>query len=234
MKNRDLQRRSLKASLVLHGAAFLLLLIVPWLLKACRAKRPPEKLMFVEFTVSIPPPPAPDVPTPPAPEPPKPAPTDDIKIPDKKPEPPKPPTPPANIRQDRRITRDAPPPKDKPLSPAEIERLLKQGARISDVTSIPTGGQAALGAYFNHVHERMHEAWQQPTQLKNLPGLRTEIAITVEPGGRITARRKTRPSGNDLMDDSVMKAVNAVSALRPLPAGYRDPVEITITFELSD
>jgi hypothetical protein len=62
MKNRDLQRRSLKASLVLHGAAFLLLLIVPWILKACRAKRPPEKLMFVEFTVSIPPPPAPDVP----------------------------------------------------------------------------------------------------------------------------------------------------------------------------
>lgn len=233
MKTRDLQRRSLKASLVLHGAAFLLLLIVPWLLKACRAKRPPEKLMFVEFTVSIPPPAAPDSPEAPSvPEPPKPAPTDDIKIPDKKPEPPKPPKP--VIQRGQRVTRDAPPPKDKPLSQAEIERLLKQGARISDVTSIPTGGQAALGAYFNHVHERMHEAWQQPTQLKNLPGLRTEVAITVEPGGRITARRKTRPSGNDLMDDSVMKAVQAVSALRPLPAGYRDPVEITITFELSD
>ena len=37
---------------------------LPWLLRACDRKRPNEKLMFVEFTVSIPPPPAPDGPAP--------------------------------------------------------------------------------------------------------------------------------------------------------------------------
>ncbi len=233
MRTRDLQRRSLKASLVLHGAVLVFVLTVPWILKACRARRPPEKLMYVEFTVSLPPPAAPDAPEAPVvPEPPKPELSEEIKIPEKKPEPPKPKKP--EIQKGRRVTRQGPPPKDKPLSPAEIDRLLKQGARISDVTTIPTGNQAALGAYYNHVHERMHAAWQQPSQLKNLPGLRTEVAITVEPGGRISARRKTRSSGNDLMDDSVMKAVHSLKALRALPAGYRDPVEITVTFELTD
>jgi periplasmic protein TonB len=172
--------------------------------------------------------------TPPTPEPPPPDPTDDIKIPDKKPEPPKPPKPPASIRQTNASPATPRRPRTSPCPRPKSNGSSSKGARISDVTSIPTDGQAALGAYFNHVHERMYAVWQQPTQLKNLPGLRTEIAITVAPDGRITARRKTRPSGNDLMDDSVMKAVNAVKALRALPAGHRDPVDITITFEISD
>lgn len=239
MKKRDLQRQSFKISLAFHVLALALMLAIPWILQACAAKKPNEKLMFVEFTVSLPPPPAPDIPAPPTPEPPKPTPTDDIAAPDPvkpaPPAPPAPPKPPKDIRQTNRVVRkDAPLPKDKPPSEAEIARLLKMGARISDTTSIPTGDQLALGSYFNHVHERMYAVWQQPSQLKNLPGLSTAVAITVAPDGRITARTKTRGSGNDLMDDSVMKAVNSVKALRALPAGYRQPVDITITFELSD
>ena len=240
MKPRSYQRQSLKISLTLHGAVLALLLAAPWILRACDRKKPNEKLMFVEFTVSLPPPPAPDAPEPPRPEPPTPPPADDIKIPDKKPdvkppEPPKPPKPPESIRQTNRIVRkDAPPPKDKPLSEAEIARLLKMGARIGDTTRIPDDGQVALGAYYNHVHERMYAVWQQPSQLKNLPGLRTEVSITVAPDGRITARQKTRSSGNDLMDDSVMAAVHSLKALRQLPAGCRNPVDISITFEISD
>jgi TonB family protein len=236
MKPRSYQRQSLKISLTLHGIVLVLMLVMPWVLKACERKKPNEKLMFVEFTVSIPPPPAPDVPEPPKPEPPKS--TDDIKVPDKKPEvkpkPPELPKPPESIRQTNRVVRKGPPPKDKPLSAAEIARLLKMGARISDTTSIPTDNQLALGAYYNHVHERMYAVWQQPSQLKDLPGLRTEVNITVAPDGRITDRRKLRGSGNDLMDDSVMAAVNSIKALRALPAGYRKPVDITITFEISD
>lgn len=238
MKPRSYQRQSLKLSLVLHGSALVLLLILPWIFKACDRHRPNEKLMFVEFTVSIPPPPAPDTPEPPTPEPPKPEPTDDIKVPDKiTPKPPEPPKPPKDIRQTNRIVRKdfkAPPPKDKPLSEAEIKALLAKGAKIGDTTSIPTDGQMALGAYFNHVHERMYAVWQQPSELKSLPGLRTVVTITVAPDGRITARRKVGPSGNGLMDDSVMAAVNSIKALRALPAGHRRPVDIDITFEISD
>ena len=238
MKNRDIQRQRLKASLVLHGAVLALVLLVPGLLKACRRRKPPEKLMFVEFTVSIPPPPAPDSPEPPSPEPPRPKPPEDIALPDKKPEPPKPAEqkPPRDIRQTNRVVRrpDAPLPKDKPLSEAEIAALLKRGARIGDTTSIPDASQIPMAGYFEHVHRRMYAAWEQPAQLKNLPGLRTIVTITVEPGGRVTARRQARSSGNALMDDSVMKAVQSVSALNPLPPGRRNAVDIDITFELSD
>jgi TonB family protein len=242
MKKREFQRRSLKISLALHGAALVLMLVIPLILKGCAAKKPNEKLMFVEFTVSVPPPPAPDVVEPPKPEPPPPPePKDDIAVPEKKPEvkpkppePPKPPAPPKDIRQTNRIVRkNAPPPKDKPLSEAEIARLLKMGARLGETTSIPDDSQIALGAYFNHVHERMYAVWQQPSELKSLPGLHTEVTITVAPDGRITGRTKTRGSGNELMDDSVMKAVNSIKALRALPAGHRKPVDIAITFEIA-
>lgn len=240
MKTREIQRRSLKVSLVLHGVALLLLLVVPWILKACDRRKPPEKIMFVEFTVSVPPPPAPETPEPPAPDPPKPKPTEDIPLPEKQPEPPekKPPEkkPPRDIRQTNRVVRriDTPRPKDTPLSEAEIAALLKRGASISNTTSIPDAAQIPMAGYFEHVHQRMYAAWEQPAQLKNLPGLQTVAAITVEPGGRLTARRLARGSGNSLMDDSVMKAVQSVAALRPLPAGQTRPVEIDITFELSD
>ena len=239
MNKSRLQRQSLKVSLGLHGVALVLLLVIPWLLKGCRARRPPEQLMFVEFTVSLPPPAEPD-PAPakpadpvPIPEPPKPA--DDILVPEKKPDPPKPKSKPQpEIKKGERITRRGPPPKDTPLSAAEIKRLLDMGAAISDKTTIPPPGQIEMGAYFNHVKERMYAAWQQPGGLGNLPGLNADVAITVEPGGTITARRLSRSSGNALMDDFVMKAVQSVTALRPMPAGQRDPKVITITFELTD
>ena len=231
---RDFQRAGLRVSLVLHGIALVLMLVLPWILRACERRRPNEKLMFVEFTVSVPPPPAPEAPSP---EPPKPEPKDDIPVPDqvaKKPEPEKP----KDIRQTNRIVRKdfppAPKPKDKPLSEAEIARLLKMGARIGDTTSIPDASQLSLGAYYNHVHERMYAVWQQPAQLKSLPGLSAEVRLTVAPDGRISDRAKIRGSGNELMDDSVMKAVNSVKALRALPAGHKKPVDIHVVFEIGD
>lgn len=230
---RDFQRAGLRVSLVLHGISLLLMLVLPWIFRACERRRPNEKLMFVEFTVSIPPPPAPETPTP---EPPKPEPTDDIPVADKKIE--KKPEPPKDIRQTNRVVRKdmppAPKPKDKPLSEAEIARLLKMGARIGDTTSIPDASQLSLGAYYNHVHERMYAVWQQPAQLKSLPGLSAEVRLTVAPDGRISDRAKIRGSGNELMDDSVMKAVNSVKALRALPAGHKKPVDIHVVFEIGD
>ena len=240
MKPRQYQRQGFIISLVLHVVVLAAVLIWPLVFRSCTRLKKNEQLTFVEFTVSIPPPPAPETTEPPAPEPPKPEPTDDIKTPDpekppevKKLEPPKP----KDIRQTNRIVRKdfkAPPPKDKPLSEAEIARLLKMGARIGETTSVPDDDQIAMGAYFNKVRDRMYAVWQQPSQLASLPGLSTDVRVTVEPGGAVAARAKVRSSGNDLMDDSVMKAVNSVKALPPLPVGHRRPVDITITFELDN
>ena len=234
MNPREFQRKSLRLSLALHGSALVLMLVLPWIFRACARNRPNEKLMFVEFTVSVPPPPAPADPAP-VPEPPEPEPREAIPVPDKKADPPKPPK--KDIRQTNVVTRKdfkAPPPKDKPtLTAAEIEAALKKGARLSDRTRIPAGeDQLARAAYHNHVRERMYTAWQQPPQLKSLPGLSAEVRITVAPDGRITARVKTRGSGNELMDDSVLKAVNSVKALRALPAIYKSPIDIDVAFEI--
>ena len=80
----------------------------------------------------------------------------------------------------------------------------------------------------------MYAVWQQPAQLKSLPGLSAEVRLTVAPDGRISDRAKIRGSGNELMDDSVMKAVNSVKALRALPAGHKKPVDIHVVFEIGD
>ena len=238
MKPRDLHRRGFKMSLVLHATLLAAMLVWPLFYRACNRNKPVEQLTFVQFTVSAPPPPAPETSAQPTPEPPKPEPTDDIQLPDpskppetKKTEPPK---PPKDIRQTNRVVRrNALLPKDKPLSDAEIALLLKKGAVFGETTVIPDADQIMDGAYFNHVHERMYAVWQQPAQLKNLPGLRTEVHIVVEPSGKISGRTQTRSSGNELMDASVMKAVNAVSNLKPLPGGRKKPVDIGIVFEIA-
>ena len=235
MKPRDFHRRGFRMSLVLHAAVLAGLLIGPLFFRACDRRRPAEQLTFVQFTVSVPPPPAPETPEPPAPEPPKPAPSDDIKLPDPlRPPETKKSAPPKDVRQTNRVVRrNAPMPKDKPLSDAEIARLLKKGAVFGEKTVIPDDDQIMDGAYFNHVHERMYAVWQQPSQLKNLPGLSAEVHIVVEPGGKISGRSLTRSSGNALMDESVMKAVNAVPSLKPLPPGRNSPVDIGIAFEIA-
>lgn len=231
MTNRDLRRKSLRVSLTLHGLLLLLVMVIPWILQACQRRRPNERLMYVEFTVAIPPAPPPQADDP-APAPPKPEPPKDIAVPEKKPDPP----PRRDIRQTNRVVRrpDAPPPRGPTLSDEEIRRLLAMGAKPGETTVIPPPSQLAIAEYHQHIRDRMYAAWDQPGQLRNLPGLNTVVMITVEPDGRISGRRQTRSSGNALMDDSVMQAVRSVSALRPLPAGHGRPMDVEITFELTD
>jgi periplasmic protein TonB len=233
----------LKASLALHGAALLLALSVPLFLRACDRKRSNEKLTFVEFTVSIPPPASPDAPDdPPPPEPvPPPKPVEEIRVPDKKPppkpEPPKPAPPKPTIQKGKRVTRNlppAPPPKDDPkLTPEEIARRLKLGARPDTTTSAIDEKDIPMAAYFEHVRARMHAVWDQPPELRNLMGLRTGVTISVTPQGRIVGRSVVRSSGNALMDQSVLAAIDK-TRLRPLPVGHARTTDIEITFEISN
>ncbi len=248
---------SLVASLVLHGGVLLLAVGLPLLAKGCAARKPNKKLMFVEFTVAVPPaepdPPAtePAPPDPaPVPEPPPPPPKDDIPEPPKKtdppkkdppkpPEPPKP-KPPKVIKQTNRVVRtqtppNAPKPQGPVLSQKQIEDLIKKGAKIGTTTSIPADtASQALGAYSNHVRDRLYAAWQQPESLKNLPGLVTTVQITIQQDGRVGNGKILRSSGNAAMDDSVLKAVRTVKAMHALPSGVKGPVDLEVQFELTD
>ena len=255
---RKTRKASLVASLVMHGGVLLLLLCSTFLGKGCASKKPNQKLMFVEFTVAVPPaapesepePPAPQPPEPQEsiPEPPPPPPPDNIPEPTKKPEPPKPEAPkppdppkpksPKDIRQNKRVNRPAPStpevPKGPKLTDKEIDDLIKKGAKIGTHTSIPDNlDDQKLGAYSNHVRDRLYAAWQQPEALKNLPGLITAVEITIQQDGRVGNGKILKSSGNATMDESVLKAVRTVKAMRALPAGIKGPIALPIEFVLT-
>ena len=87
--------------------------------------------------------------------------------------------------------------------------------------------------YYALVRQIMYDAWEQPGSLSAAAGFSADVEIVVQRDGTITARRMQRPSGNALLDASVMKAVNAVSKLRPLPSSFIGGAHtIVITFEL--
>jgi len=132
----------------------------------------------------------------------------------------------------------------KQLSENEIKKMLGEGV-ASSVSSLPgagsgpgTGGGGTLHPYawyLNQVRAAMYEAWQQPSSLIGKKGLVTTVEIRVQRDGQITAKKIATPSGNTQMDDSVLRALEAVTRLPELPAGfgglYKD---ISIDFELMD
>ncbi len=234
-----------RASVIGHGILVLAICVLPLLAKACVSKKEPEELMFVEFTVSAPPPPAEELKAeeevPPEPEPEaKPEVQDPIPVPEPpKPEPPKEaekPKPKKNqvVRQTNSVTRTfagAPPPQDKPMSQKEIEAMLAKGAKFGAVTSIPdNAADLAMGAYYNHIQERFDAAWVTPGV--SLPGLSAGVEIVVQPNGRVTSSRIVRSSGNDAVDRSVREALARMPQLNPLPAGCKGEKKITINFRL--
>jgi outer membrane biosynthesis protein TonB len=96
------------------------------------------------------------------------------------------------------------------------------------------GKGSQFASYYMHVHDRMYEAWDQPGQAKSLDKkLVTTLILHVARDGRIEGVRLDRPSGNKLMDDSVMSAAHSVPRLDPLPEGLGgDFAEISVNFRL--
>jgi len=95
------------------------------------------------------------------------------------------------------------------------------------------GSDSPLAWYYAMVKQLMYEAWQQPSGLANTGNPTTTVTIRVMRDGTINERQMMRSSGNKLMDDSVMRAVQSVKRLKPLPPQFIGPSQdITITFEL--
>ena len=257
-QRRKADRRALAASVALHAAGLLALLLLSMASgSSCARPKAQNEPIFLDFTVAVPPPPppeeappeeepdepepepepepesdpediAPSAPEPPKPEPPK---------PEAKPEPPKP-KPKPDIRQNNRVTnwkppKNAPPPREATLSPEEIEKLLRQGARISERTSVPTDADAReIAAYDNHLFETYNAAWAQPAGLAK--GLSAEAVLEIEGDGRLRSARLSRRSGNDALDASVEQVLRNVQRLNRPPKSVTLPYRRTITFEVTD
>ena len=141
----------------------------------------------------------------------------------------------------------------KKLSAAQISRML--GTAMASVGS-PAGVPAAAGMpgavygtgsgsgsgeatpygwYLAQVRAVMYDAWQQPSALAGKRGLVTRVLVRVRQDGQIVQKKMADPSGNGLMDTSVMTAVESVKNLPELPLGFGGAYkDITIDFELED
>lgn len=220
----DRFRHYLKLSAGWHAAIIFLILVVPLVLNWRFRHRKKEMIQFIDLSVAMP-----EIPA---------AALEAVKQPELKPEP----EPPKDIpdpesskpkiqRSTKKITR--PKPKTPQLTPEEIRKLLAAGAKISDKASYPTG-EFPTAWYYALVRQTMYDAWNQPSGSAVPPGLVTEVTLRVQRDGTITSRQITGPSGNAVMDESVRRAVHAVSRLRALPPEFSGPYrDIVIEFELA-
>ncbi|MBI2441241.1 MAG: TonB family protein [Lentisphaerae bacterium] len=136
----------------------------------------------------------------------------------------------------------------KKMSKEQIRAML--ASAVASVGPVPAGapsagygagagsgsGQATpYGWYLEQVRAIMYEAWQQPSALAGQKGLLTRVEVRVRQDGQITRKEMVAGSGNSLMDNSVMTAVESVQTLPELPFGFGGAYkDITIDFELEE
>ena len=239
MTKREITKRAgFRLSLLLHGSALALALAIPWACAVKNKPKPIDSVAFLQIPITVRPT---SLPEPEIAEPPEPGSIPEpVKEPASKPEPVKsePAKKPKLVeRQTNRVVKTA----TAPDPPKQLVPPTEESIKAILTAEMPESGTIALDAsesnpildgYYEQVFSRMYAAWIQPPQLRSLPGLSVDVRITVDPEGKILSRVKTRGSGNELMDDSVMKAVHSVKRLSTLPIGYRKPMEIIVTFVL--
>lgn len=153
------------------------------------------------------------------------------------------------IKRPKQLT-DVKPEHKTTLSPEELRKLFEQGARHSSRSSLSDADlrlAAKSGILFSQngvaftpdmlynevVRVTMYKAWNQPASV-NIEGLTTTVQIEVGLDGTILDNRMQKGSGNAMMDESVMQAVQSVSRIEGLPPAFLEKNRrFTIAFELT-
>lgn len=163
---------------------------------------------------------------------PVPPPPEEIKIPEPKPKPkPKPKKKPIKVNEkviEKKIKPECPP---KPL-PSEEDIRKVMGAETTPRTPkvTPTDDQWCLAL----IQRCLYDAWNQPSATE-AGGAEARVTIGLASDGTITSRRLTKSSGNSVMDQTVMAAVNAVNKIPGLsPAFIKRRSTVTIAFNIKD
>ena len=108
--------------------------------------------------------------------------------------------------------------------------------RIGSPTGSPDGVVGGVGQgsanwkYFEHVHDVMYEAWEQPGSALDKRLIAT-VELRVARDGSITDVSLRIPSGNKVMDDSVLSAARKVQRLDPPPDNLVRGVTANITVD---
>lgn len=122
-------------------------------------------------------------------------------------------------------------------TPQSSGKAAKQAAAGSSVTSTSTtGGQIGLARrlYYTEVWNAIRSQWALPEFLKSQQ-LEAVLVLTVRRDGKIVSIRFEKKSGNNLFDESVLRAVRKANPLPPFPEIYSPPEEqIGIRFRPQD
>lgn len=136
------------------------------------------------------------------------------------------------------------------LSQEEVRKLLDMGARPGNRSTLTDeemrrligsgmrfGNQGADLSrdmlYLEIIRQTLYRAWDQPTSA-DIDGLTAKVDISILPNGSITGSRLVKNSGSPVMDESVMRAVRSVPAVRGVPPAFlADHPTLTVVFELT-
>ena len=102
------------------------------------------------------------------------------------------------------------------------------------------GGNGAdastVDAYQTLIHDRFFSQWEQPTSIptEHKHDFSTVLRITIQRDGTISDFGLAKPSGNPVMDQSVLEAARKVIKIAPVPEGMggASGYTININFEL--
>jgi len=102
------------------------------------------------------------------------------------------------------------------------------------------GGNGAdpgtVDAYHTLIHDRFYSQWEQPTSIpaEHKHEFASVLKITIERDGTISAFSLAKPSGNPIMDGSVLEAARKVLKIAPVPEGMgtSSGYTISINFEV--
>jgi TonB family protein len=201
-------------------------------------KPKPEIVTPIDFVVDVTPlmPDVSDV-FPDIPEPdPIPAPIADpapIPEPQPVPEPVKKPKPPRRKKIEvsrKKVRRSDEPrkPKKPTLSEKEIQKLLAEGAKAGDYTSIPDEDSRCLAL----IKQTLHAAWEQPSSEAAGNGVAV-LCVSFETDGRVRSGTLERSSGNAELDDSVRNVANGIQRIHGLtPDFIRRHATVTVSFKV--
>jgi len=118
---------------------------------------------------------------------------------------------------------------EKQLTKAEIEKLLRDGAKSDVRNQVPPN---EVSRCFSLIKQALYDAWAQPGSAGGTPTAVLEIRLNS--AGKIIDYRITRTSGNAYFDKTVLKAAAVCcQPIRGLSASFLKQYEtLTVTFEL--
>ena len=98
------------------------------------------------------------------------------------------------------------------------------------------GGDSQFGWYGSMLHDRFYSEWVQPnTSLAAGSKASALVKLRIEKDGRVSSFEIIRPSGNAVVDDSIMAVAKRVTQVEALPSGLGngEHYDVKVNFELS-